>query len=100
MIDFCALLFVDAPEITVEKNTVHTGEGSNAQLVCIIHGEPQPQVGSLINYSVSPCFFFPGVTLSALFLLFLFRSYLIQLKLYSNYTRIHKIKHIEIWNPC
>lgn len=33
-----------APEITVEKSTVHTGEGSNAQLVCIIHGEPQPQV--------------------------------------------------------
>lgn len=34
----------DAPEISVERSTVHAGEGSNAQLVCVIFGEPQPQV--------------------------------------------------------
>ncbi|KAK7580602.1 hypothetical protein V9T40_001231 [Parthenolecanium corni] len=33
-----------APEISVDRSTVHTGEGSSAQLVCTIHGEPLPQV--------------------------------------------------------
>ncbi|KYB28717.1 limbic system-associated membrane protein isoform X1 [Tribolium castaneum] len=32
------------PEISVEKPLVHSGEGQEAQLVCIVHGENQPEV--------------------------------------------------------
>ncbi|XP_073988666.1 klingon isoform X2 [Rhodnius prolixus] len=32
------------PEIEVERSWVHTGEGYDAQLVCIVHGEPAPNV--------------------------------------------------------
>ncbi|KAK7580643.1 hypothetical protein V9T40_001272 [Parthenolecanium corni] len=32
------------PEIEVERNWIHTGEGYEAQLVCIVHGEPLPDV--------------------------------------------------------
>lgn len=32
------------PEILVERSIVHTGEGHEAQLVCIVHGENQPEV--------------------------------------------------------
>ncbi|XP_063910469.1 limbic system-associated membrane protein isoform X2 [Zophobas morio] len=32
------------PEIAVEKPIVHSGEGKEAQLVCIVHGESQPEV--------------------------------------------------------
>ncbi|XP_022903300.2 limbic system-associated membrane protein-like [Onthophagus taurus] len=32
------------PEITVERPIVHSGEGFEAQLVCIVHGESQPEV--------------------------------------------------------
>ncbi|RZF46856.1 hypothetical protein LSTR_LSTR008237 [Laodelphax striatellus] len=31
-----------APEVEVERSWVHSGEGYEAQLVCIVHGEPQP----------------------------------------------------------
>ncbi|XP_049963885.1 lachesin-like isoform X1 [Schistocerca serialis cubense] len=31
------------PEIEVERSWVHSGEGYEAQLVCIVHGEPQPE---------------------------------------------------------
>lgn len=34
----------DPPEISVEKPLVHSGEGQEAQLVCIVHGENQPEV--------------------------------------------------------
>lgn len=38
-------LFVsDPPEISVERPVVHSGEGFEAQLVCIVHGESQPEV--------------------------------------------------------
>ncbi|XP_063236201.1 protein amalgam-like [Bacillus rossius redtenbacheri] len=32
------------PEIEVERSWVHSGEGYEAQLVCIVHGEPAPEV--------------------------------------------------------
>ncbi|XP_030755972.1 limbic system-associated membrane protein-like isoform X2 [Sitophilus oryzae] len=32
------------PEITVERPVVYSGEGLEAQLVCIVHGESQPEV--------------------------------------------------------
>ncbi|KAK9752461.1 Immunoglobulin I-set domain [Popillia japonica] len=32
------------PEISVESPIVHSGEGFEAQLVCIVHGESQPEV--------------------------------------------------------
>ncbi|XP_021925523.1 lachesin-like isoform X1 [Zootermopsis nevadensis] len=32
------------PEIEVERSWVHTGEGYEAQLVCIVHGEPAPEL--------------------------------------------------------
>ncbi|XP_026684520.1 neural cell adhesion molecule 1-A-like [Diaphorina citri] len=32
------------PEIEVERSWVHSGEGYEAQLVCIVHGEPNPDV--------------------------------------------------------
>lgn len=37
-------LFVDPPEIDVERSWVHSGEGYEAQLVCIVYGEPVPNV--------------------------------------------------------
>ncbi|XP_065344110.1 protein amalgam isoform X1 [Cloeon dipterum] len=33
-----------APEIEVERNWVHSGEGYEAQLVCIVHAEPPAEV--------------------------------------------------------
>uniref|UniRef100_A0A1B6E7S8 Ig-like domain-containing protein n=1 Tax=Clastoptera arizonana TaxID=38151 RepID=A0A1B6E7S8_9HEMI len=32
------------PEIEVERSWVHSGEGYEAQLVCIVHGEPAPNL--------------------------------------------------------
>lgn len=41
-------LYISAPpEITVEKAWVHAGEGHEAQLVCIVHGEANPEVNNL-----------------------------------------------------
>jgi hypothetical protein len=37
----------DPPEIEVERSWVHSGEGYEAQLVCIVHGEPAPNVSNL-----------------------------------------------------
>lgn len=34
----------DPPEIEVERSWIHSGEGYEAQLVCIVHGEPSPNV--------------------------------------------------------
>lgn len=36
----------DPPDITVEKSWVHSGEGFEAQLVCVVHADPQPTVSS------------------------------------------------------
>lgn len=35
---------LDPPEITVESPIVYSGEGQEAMLVCIVHGEAQPEV--------------------------------------------------------
>ncbi|XP_044743903.1 lachesin-like [Chrysoperla carnea] len=32
------------PEINVERSWVHSGEGFNAQLVCVVYGDPPPEV--------------------------------------------------------
>lgn len=37
-------LIPDPPEITIEKPLVHSGVGQEAVLVCIVHGEAQPEV--------------------------------------------------------
>ncbi|CRL05845.1 CLUMA_CG018871, isoform A [Clunio marinus] len=34
------------PEISVEKPWVHAGEGHEAQLVCIVHGEANPELNN------------------------------------------------------
>jgi len=36
----------DPPEISVEKSWIHSGEGYEAQLVCIVHADPQPTVSA------------------------------------------------------
>lgn len=38
------LLFIDPPEIAVERSIVYTGDDKEATLVCIVHGETQPEV--------------------------------------------------------
>lgn len=38
------LSFIDAPEIEVERPFVHTGVGYEAQLICVVHAEPQAHV--------------------------------------------------------
>lgn len=37
----------DPPEITVESPVVYSGEGQEAMLVCIVHGEAQPDVSKI-----------------------------------------------------
>lgn len=38
------MFILDPPEITVESPVVYSGEGQEAMLVCIVHGEAQPEV--------------------------------------------------------
>lgn len=38
------IAFTDPPEITVETPIVFSGEGQEAMLVCIVHGEKLPDV--------------------------------------------------------
>lgn len=40
----CVFRFTDAPEIEVERPFVHTGVGHEAQLICVVHAEPQAHV--------------------------------------------------------
>lgn len=35
---------LDPPEINVERSWVHSGEGYNAELACVVYGDPQPEV--------------------------------------------------------
>lgn len=44
---FFLFVFVDPPDIVVEKSWVHTGEGYETQLVCLVHADPQPTVSVL-----------------------------------------------------
>ncbi|XP_037028258.1 protein amalgam [Bradysia coprophila] len=37
------------PDISVEKSWIHSGEGFEAQLVCIVHADPSPTVSWLQN---------------------------------------------------
>lgn len=39
-----SFILADPPEISVERPVVFSGEGHEAMLVCIIHGETQPEV--------------------------------------------------------
>ena len=39
-------LFLDPPEIVVENQIVFSGEGQEAGLTCIVHGETQPDVSN------------------------------------------------------
>lgn len=40
--------FLDPPEIEVERVWVHSGEGNEALLVCIVNAEPHAEV----NYTI------------------------------------------------
>ena len=40
----------DPPEIEVERSWVHSGEGFEAQLVCIVHADPSADVSILIPF--------------------------------------------------
>jgi hypothetical protein len=44
------MFFADPPEIAVETQTVYSGEGQEAMLVCIVHGESQPEVSFGISF--------------------------------------------------
>lgn len=44
---FISFLNLDPPEITVETPVVFTGEDQEAMLVCIVHGEAQPDVSTI-----------------------------------------------------
>lgn len=46
--NFTFLSFTDPPEIVVESPTVFSGEGLEAMLVCIVHGEAAPDVSQNI----------------------------------------------------
>ena len=48
MTDFLISLS-DPPDIAVEKSWIHSGEGFEAQLVCIVHADPQPSVSSFVK---------------------------------------------------
>lgn len=57
LINKCLLLCVpDPPEIAVETPVVFSGEGQEAMLVCIVHGEAQPEVNISPNRMVSGLF--------------------------------------------
>lgn len=46
--------YLDPPEITVETPVVFSGEDQEALLVCIVHGEAQPDVSTkLLNMNVT-----------------------------------------------
>lgn len=40
--------FLDPPEIEVERVWVHSGEGNEALLVCIVNAEPHAEVNIII----------------------------------------------------
>lgn len=41
---FFRFFFIDPPDIVTEKSWIHSGEGFEANLVCIVHADPQPTV--------------------------------------------------------
>ena len=57
-VNLFVFLFADPPEIEVERSWVHSGEGYEAQLVCIVHGEPAPEVSPLFSVSIKVNSFF------------------------------------------
>lgn len=44
-----SFLILDAPEIVTERSWIHSGEGFEAQLVCIVHADPQPTVRRILQ---------------------------------------------------
>ena len=57
-VNLFVFLLADPPEIEVERSWVHSGEGYEAQLVCIVHGEPAPEVSPLFSMSIKVDSFF------------------------------------------
>lgn len=52
------MCLTDSPEVEAERATVHTGIGLEAQLVCIVHAEPPPQVSTnTLSIKNSSCLF-------------------------------------------
>jgi hypothetical protein len=49
-------LFPDPPEIAVENQIVFSGEGQEAALTCIVHGETQPEVSNNVINDVPGTF--------------------------------------------
>lgn len=47
---FYIYFFSAPPEITVEKSWVHAGEGSDVELVCVVHGDVTSDVSYYYMY--------------------------------------------------
>jgi len=54
---FVVSFISDSPEIEVERSWVHSGEGFEAQLVCIVHAEPAPSVSFFIYFQKEEFFY-------------------------------------------
>uniref|UniRef100_A0A182V2W8 Ig-like domain-containing protein n=1 Tax=Anopheles merus TaxID=30066 RepID=A0A182V2W8_ANOME len=42
------------PDISVEKSWIHSGEGFEAQLECIVHADPQPTMRTPVQHMLGP----------------------------------------------
>jgi len=47
---FSSFSFPDPPEIEVERSWIHSGEGYEAELACIVHSDPPASVSA--NWAV------------------------------------------------
>lgn len=80
----------DPPEISVENGVVYSGEGQEAILVCIVHGETQPDVSIILKFYIFKIiqsnlslnkFIFPLVGNVDLLIFVDFRSYIKQMSI-------------------
>ena len=51
LINFLPSFPADQPEISLERPIVHSGLDQEAMLICIVHGEPPPEVTTNIQPS-------------------------------------------------
>lgn len=47
----CVSMRVDPPDIQVEKSWIHSGEGFEAKLVCIVYADPVATVGLIFIFT-------------------------------------------------
>lgn len=77
------LLVADPPEISVETPVVFSGEGQEAMLVCIVHGDKLPDVSTITFYINIP------YTLGSTIIVF--SSHNIPLPKLNNKSNVHPI---------